>query len=75
MLLFGHKFKGRYLLLKKSFCKDYYKRLVGTTLASSRVSDITNPKFTYTPPLGTRAVVVEHICESAQILKAIYRLS
>jgi len=34
--------KGRYLLLKKLLFKHYKKQLVGTTQASSWVSDITN---------------------------------
>jgi len=38
-----NKSTGRYLLLKKSFFKDYKKWLVGTTEATSQVSDITNP--------------------------------
>jgi len=41
--------KRIYLLLKKSFFKDYNKRLVGTTQHFSRVSDITNPKMYINP--------------------------
>jgi len=41
--------KGRYFLLKKLLFKDYNKRLEGTTQASSRVSDITNPTIDIIP--------------------------
>jgi len=44
--------KEGYLLLKKSFFKDYNKWLVGTTQGSSRVSDITNPKMYINPSPG-----------------------
>jgi len=33
---------------------DYNKRLIGTTEASSWVSDITNPKININPAPGTR---------------------
>jgi len=56
------KSKGRYLLLKNSFFKDYNKRLVGTTRASPWISDITNPAPANTQSM-LRRVVVKHICE------------
>jgi len=76
--MFKVQSKGRYLLLKKSFFKDYNKRLVGTTQVSSWASDITNPKIYLSPAPGNtqpmlrreKAVVVTCV----HLTTPIYRL-
>jgi len=66
VLLFEHKqqyqiYNAQRSKQRKIFAfkeKDYNRRLVGTTRASSRVSDITNPKIYTNTPLRRGKVVV-----------------
>jgi len=65
MLLFEHKQQYQIYNAQRSkqrkifaFKEKDYKRLAGTTRASSRVSDITNPKIYINTPLRRGKVVV-----------------